>query len=66
MIKSITIVTAQGVDIISVGRNGITAIKEEVKQVGSDILITVYKAYRDGFIAREVSATCPVDITFEK
>ena len=66
MIKSITIVTAQGVDVISVGRDEITSIMEETKQVATDKMITVYRAYQGGFKAREISATCPLEITFEK
>ncbi|MPM15748.1 hypothetical protein SDC9_62120 [bioreactor metagenome] len=66
MIKSITIITAQGTDGFSVGRNGITAIKQEIKQVSSDKRITVFRAYENNFIVREVSAICPLDITFGK
>ena len=64
-IKSLTIITNQGVKSYSVGVEDITKIVIDDIQISENLLIDVFHVYKGSNIFAEVSRQCPYDIVYD-
>ena len=64
-IKSLTIITNQGVNSYSVGFRGVTKIVIDAIQISEHLLIDVFHVYKGSEMFAEVSRQCPYDIVYD-
>ena len=64
-IKSLTIITNQGVKSYSVGFEDVTKIVIDAIQISEHLFIDVFHVYKDNEIFAEVSRQCPYDIVYD-
>lgn len=64
-IKTLTVVTAQGINSFPVGENGITEITETSEQIGEYEYVYFYVVMKGEEIFAKISKTCPVEIIYE-
>ena len=64
-IKSLTIITNQGVKSYSVGFGDVTKIVIDAIQISEHLLIDVFHVYKGSKIFAEVSRQCPYDIVYD-
>ena len=64
-IKSLTIITNQGVKFYTLGFDDITKIVIASIQISEHLLIDVFRVYKGSKIFAEVSRQCPYDIVYD-
>ena len=64
-IKSLTIITNQGVKSYSVGFEDVTKIVIDAIQISEHLLIDVFHVYKGSKMFAEVSRQCPYDIVYD-
>lgn len=64
-IKSLTIITNQGVKFYSLGFDDITKIVIATIQISEHLFIDVFHVYKGSKIFAEVSRQCPYDIVYD-
>ena len=64
-IKSLTIITNQGVKSYSVGFEDVTTIVIDAIQISEHLLIDVFHVYKGSKMFAEVSRQCPYDIVYD-
>ena len=64
-IKSLTIITNQGVKSYSVGFEDVTKIVIDAIQISDHLLIDVFHVYKGSKMFAEVSRQCPYDIVYD-
>lgn len=64
-IKSLTIITNQGVKSYSVGFEDVTKIVIDAIRISDHLIIDVFHVYKGSKMFAEVSRQCPYDIVYD-